>query len=319
MANKYLISDELLAAYLDGNTSKEETEKVLQAIRTDKELQEVLHIAIQTNDDLSPIPLSFSMQEDTIPMLQKAAMSGENICAILCEIFILQRHHIPYDEDVLVQTARRKGWLKPEGTPLYCIGNLLAYSGMLISRKYDSTIEDLLHAIDKENDIIVGVDREKLYVEPVDLEDSTNHAVIVSGLKGDTVTIFDPYKTPQQTKVLLTDFMNAWRESHHYMVQVLQSVNEYEPHPIDVDEVPLDGDLVALQEAIAENAHNVWAQARIRQGWTYGKEWDDTKKHDPCLVPFTSLPDSERDYDRLTAFNTIKLVKKLGFDIVKRK
>lgn len=190
---------------------------------------------------------------------------------------------------------------------------------MLISRKYDSTTDDLQHAIDKGNDIIVGVDREKLYVEPVDLEDSTNHAVIVTELKGDSVTLFDPYKTPQQTEVPLPDFMNAWKESHHYMVQVLQSVSEYEPHPIDVDAVPLDGDLVVLQEAIAENAHNVWAQARIRQGWTYGREWDDTKKHDPSLVPFTSLPDSERDYDRLTAFNTIKLVKKLGFDIVKRK
>ncbi len=319
MANKDRISDELLAAYLDGNTSKEETEKVLQAIRIDKELQEVLQIAMQTNDDLSLLPLNSSMQEETLPMLQKAAMSGENICAILCELYILQRHHIPYDEEALVQTARKKDWLKPEGTPLYCIGNLLAYSGMLISRKYDSTTDDLQHAIDKGNDIIVGVDREKLYVEPVDLEDSTNHAVIVTELKGDSVTLFDPYKTPQQTEVPLPDFMNAWKESHHYMVQVLQSVSEYEPHPIDVDAVPLDGDLVVLQEAIAENAHNVWAQARIRQGWTYGKEWDDTKKHDPSLVPFTSLPDSERDYDRLTAFNTIKLVKKLGFDIVKRK
>lgn len=109
MANKDRISDELLAAYLDGNTSKEETEKVLQAIRTDKELQEVLQIAMQTNDDLSLLPLNSSMQEETLPMLQKAAMSGENICAILCELYILQRHHIPYDEEALVQTARKTG------------------------------------------------------------------------------------------------------------------------------------------------------------------------------------------------------------------
>lgn len=76
MANKYRISDELLAVYLDGNTSKEDTEKVLQAIRTDKELQEVLHIAMQTNDDLSFIPFTSSPQEETLPILQKAAMSG---------------------------------------------------------------------------------------------------------------------------------------------------------------------------------------------------------------------------------------------------
>ena len=48
MANKEYISDELLAAYLDGNTNKEETELVLKALKTDKELQEVLDIAVRT-------------------------------------------------------------------------------------------------------------------------------------------------------------------------------------------------------------------------------------------------------------------------------
>ena len=51
MANKeYKISDELLAAYLDGNTTKEETELVLKALKTDKELQEVLDIAVDKPD-----------------------------------------------------------------------------------------------------------------------------------------------------------------------------------------------------------------------------------------------------------------------------
>ena len=97
-----------------------------------------------------------------------------------------------------------------------------------------------------------------------------------------------------------------------------EHVEEYEPHPIDVDSIPLDGDLEELQEAIAENAHEVWAEARIKEGWTYGKERNDTDKKHPDLVPYTALPDSEKEYDRLMAFNTIKLVKKLGFDIVKR-
>jgi hypothetical protein len=101
------------------------------------------------------------------------------------------------------------------------------------------------------------------------------------------------------------------------MIQILQSVDEYEPHPIDVDSIPLDGDLEELQEAIAENAHDVWAEARKKEGWTYGKERDDSNKLHPDLIPYTALPDSEKEYDRIMAFNTIKLVKKLGFDIVK--
>ena len=102
------------------------------------------------------------------------------------------------------------------------------------------------------------------------------------------------------------------------MIQILQSVDEYEPHPIDVDSIPIDGELEELQEAIAENAHDVWATARKKEGWTFGPERDDVNKKHPDLIPYSSLPDSEKEYDRLMALDTIKLVKKLGFEIVKK-
>lgn len=319
MANKEKISDELLAAYLDGNTSEEETKQVLQALKEDKELQEVLDIALKTEEEMTLFNINSSLSNEALPMLQMAALSGENVCAVLCEIFILQRHHIPFEEKWLIDTARSKGWLKSEGTPLYCLGNLLAYSGMFVNRKYDSTIDDVQQALNNDNDVMVGVDREKLYAEEVDLEDLTNHAVVVTHIEDDFITIFDPYKEPYISKIPISAFLNAWKESHNYMIQVLQSAEEYEPHPINVDSIPLDGVLEELQEAIAENAHNVWAEERMKQGWSYAKEWDETNKHDPCLLPYTALPESEKEYDRLTAFNTIKLVKKLGFDIIKRK
>lgn len=318
MANKDIISDELLAAFLEGNTSKEETQWILQAMKTDKELQEVLSVSLKTDEDAS-LTLHKTIDMEILPMLQKAAISGENVCAVLCEIFILHRRHLPYDEEWLLTTARKKDWLKPEGTPLYCLGNLLAYSGMLVTRKYDSNIDDIKQALKKDNDVVVGVDREKLYAEDIDLDDLTNHAVVVTHIENNTVTIFDPYEEPYISNIPLTDFLNAWKESHNYMIQVLQSADEYEPHPIDVDSIPLDGDLEELQEAIAENAHDVWAKARIKDGWTYGKERNDAEKHHPDLVPYTALPEEEKEYDRIMAFNTIKLVKKLGFDIIKRK
>jgi len=318
MANKDIISDELLAAFLDGNTSKEETLQVLQAMKNDKQLQEVLDVALKTDEDASLILHNPALSYEILPMLQKAAISGENICAVLCEIFILHRRQLPYDEEWLLNTARRKDWLKPEGTPLYCLGNLLAYSGLFVTRKYDSNLEDIKQAIKKDNDVVVGVDREKLYAEDVDLEDLTNHAVVVTHIEDNIVTIFDPYEEPYISNIPLPDFLNAWKESHNYMIQVLQSVDEYEPHPINVDTIPLDGDLEELQEAIAENAHDVWAEARIKDGWSYGNERDDSNKFHPDLIPYTALPDSEKEYDRIMAFNTIKLVKKLGFDIVKK-
>ena len=319
MANKDIISDELLAAFLEGNTNKEETQRILQAMRTDKELQEVLSIAMQTDKEIPLVYHPDSDSDDVLPMLQMAALGGENVCAVLCEIFILNQHHIIYNQESLFETARNKGWLKPEGTPLYCLGNLLAFSGLLINRKFDSSLDDIRQAIAEDCDVMVGVDREKLYAEDIDLEDLTNHAVVVTGIDETSVSVFDPYEAKKILKIPIADFLNAWKESHNYMIKVLHSVEDYEPHPIDVDSVPLNGDLEQLQDAIAENAHNVWAKARIKEGWTYGKEFDDEKKEDPTLMPYTALPDSEKEYDRLTAFNTIKLVKKLGFDIVKRK
>ena len=319
MAKKDIISDELLAAFLEGNTNKEETQRILQAMRTDKELQEVLSIAMQTGKEIPLVYHPDSDSDDVLPMLQMAALGGENVCAVLCEIFILNKHHIIYNQESLFDTARNKGWLKPEGTPLYCLGNLLAFSGLLINRKFDSSLDDIRQAIAEDCDVMVGVDREKLYAEDIDLEDLTNHAVVVTGIDETSVSVFDPYEAKKILKIPIADFLNAWKESHNYMIKVLHSVEDYEPHPIDVDSVPLNGDLEQLQDAIAENAHNVWAKARIKEGWTYGKEFDDEKKEDPTLMPYTALPDSEKEYDRLTAFNTIKLVKKLGFDIVKRK
>ena len=319
MANKEYISDELLAAYLDGNTSKEETMQVLKALKEDKELQEVLDIALQTEEEnATQLPINTTFTDETIPMLQNAALSGENICAVLCEIFILHRRQLPYDEEWLLNTARRKDWLRPEGTPLYCLGNLLAYSGLFVSRKYNSTIDDIKHAIQMDNDVVVGVDREKLYAEEIDLEDLTNHSVVVTHIEKEMVTIFDPYQAPYIANIPMQDFLCGWKESHNYMIQILQSVAEYEPHPINVDNIPLDSDLEELQEAIAENAHNVWAEARLKEGWTYGEQRDDENKKHPDLVPYTALPESEKEYDRIMAFNTIKLVKKLGFDIVKQ-
>lgn len=91
----------------------------------------------------------------------------------------------------------------------------------------------------------------------------------------------------------------------------------YKPKPIDTTGVELPDDLIALAELIAKNVHEVWAKGRIQEGWTYGEQRDDQKKITPCLVAYEELPESEKDYDRMTAFETLKLVIKLGYKISK--
>ncbi len=89
----------------------------------------------------------------------------------------------------------------------------------------------------------------------------------------------------------------------------------YNPKPIDTSEVELSEDLLALTEKIAENVHDVWAKGRIAEGWTLGKEKDTEKKTTPLLVPYKDLPESEKEYDRNTALETLKLIIKLGYTI----
>ncbi len=93
----------------------------------------------------------------------------------------------------------------------------------------------------------------------------------------------------------------------------------YTPKPIDTSDVVLSEDILKLSEKLSRNTHEVWAAGRVKDGWTYGKERDDQKKQTPCLVPYDELPESEKDFDRRTAMETLKMIQKLGYKIVKVK
>lgn len=96
-------------------------------------------------------------------------------------------------------------------------------------------------------------------------------------------------------------------------------MKKYIPHPVNTDDISLDQELEFLIEAMSKNVHEVWAQTRIEQGWSYGPKRNDEKKLHPCLIPYEELPESEKEYDRNTAIETLKLIQKLGFEIRKRK
>ena len=93
---------------------------------------------------------------------------------------------------------------------------------------------------------------------------------------------------------------------------------DYIPQPENIEHIQLPEELNLLVEAIAENVHEVWAKSRMEQGWTLGPERDDQLKQHPCLVSYAELSKEEKDYDRNTAMNTLKLIEKLGFKITKK-
>ncbi|MBR5935006.1 MAG: C39 family peptidase [Bacteroidaceae bacterium] len=205
MANNH-ISDELLAAFMEGNVNEQELAQVLRAARTDAELQEVLNIALEVNDE-------------SHPMLQMAAEGRRNLCDVQCETFILNEMGDETTVDELFEIAKDKHWLRRTGTPLYCIGNILEYKGLEVKRMYDATLDDIKTLLNEGWGVIVAVDSDKLYPERIDEEDETNHAVVVTGIDADSdqISIYDPSNT---TKVDIKQplFMSAWNESHNYLV-----------------------------------------------------------------------------------------------------
>ena len=91
----------------------------------------------------------------------------------------------------------------------------------------------------------------------------------------------------------------------------------YKPEPINTSDILLPEDILLLAERLASNTHDIWAVGRINQGWTYGPARDDTAKKHPCLVPYEELPESEKEFDRATALETLRMIVKLGYRIEK--
>ena len=93
------------------------------------------------------------------------------------------------------------------------------------------------------------------------------------------------------------------------------NLRRYEPRPIDTSHVALTGEIQRLTEVLARNIHEIWSRGRMAEGWSYGPQRNDTLKEHPCLVPYEQLPESEKEYDRSTAMETIKAVIVLGYKI----
>ena len=92
----------------------------------------------------------------------------------------------------------------------------------------------------------------------------------------------------------------------------------YTPKPIDTSNVELPNSLLELTEKIAENVHENWSEGRMADGWVYGEARDDVKKTTPCLVPYSELAEEEKEFDRNTALQTLKLIVALGYQIEKK-
>ena len=319
------ISAEVLAAFLDGNATAQESKEIFGALAEDAELRELMHISQSVDAELGMI----SQECEFIPMTAMAATCNEeNYCCLECEKYILRRLEIEFDEKQLLQNAIQNGWQKEKGTALHNVGRHLESIGLVVTRQYNALIKDIANALDENECVIVAVDGGELLGNRVDetIEDLLigqipDHTVVVLSLdeKSNTITLFDPNSSDAEDAYPIEQFKDAWNDSKNYLVTITtNSMKTYTPKPIDLSDVELTEDLNELREAIAENAHEIWAENRQTEGWTYGPQRDDQLKQTPDMVPYSQLPEGEKEYDREMAMKTIKLLKKLGYDLIKR-
>jgi hypothetical protein len=73
----------------------------------------------------------------------------------------------------------------------------------------------------------------------------------------------------------------------------------------------------ALSQGDDAIADRVLARRTRREGWRYGPQRNDVTKENPTLVPYQELPESEKEYDRQMAMETLKAIIALGYRIEK--
>jgi len=68
-------------------------------------------------------------------------------------------------------------------------------------------------------------------------------------------------------------------------------------------------------ERMAEMEHGRWNAERLRQGWRWGQQKDMAGKISPCIVPWSELPESIREWDRSAVAEWPVVLEEAGFRI----
>ncbi|XP_058275573.1 ryanodine receptor 2 isoform X2 [Hirundo rustica] len=94
-----------------------------------------------------------------------------------------------------------------------------------------------------------------------------------------------------------------------------QLLSGYKPAPMDLSFIKLTPSQEAMVDKLAENAHNVWARDRIRQGWTYGIQQDVKNRRNPRLVPYALLDDRTRKSNKDSLREAVRTLLGYGYNL----
>ncbi|XP_058262200.1 ryanodine receptor 2 isoform X21 [Hemibagrus wyckioides] len=91
--------------------------------------------------------------------------------------------------------------------------------------------------------------------------------------------------------------------------------SSYKPAPMDLSHIKLASTQEAMVDRLAENAHNVWARDRIRQGWTYGIQQDVKNKRNPRLVPYALLDERTKKSNKDSLREAVRTLLGYGYNL----
>jgi len=74
--------------------------------------------------------------------------------------------------------------------------------------------------------------------------------------------------------------------------------------------------LVLLSDFLAENAHETWAEQKLRAGWRPGAVRDEEKRLHPLLVPYVDLSPADQEENRRVADACLTAIADAGLVVI---
>ena len=70
-------------------------------------------------------------------------------------------------------------------------------------------------------------------------------------------------------------------------------------------------------EDMAEAAHQIWMEGKIRAGWTYAPVTNKEAKQHSCLVPYSELSEADKESDRDLVRGIPDILARAGYEVRK--
>ena len=237
-----IISDEMLAAYIDGYATDSEKSLIENSISDDSMLSEAVDIANDANSYGSAFGWDFPLNDSdfietdnsTGPIEGNCGSTGtthngtnkmfaiygdeafnevsENVkqsypdtCAIKSQQLVLENFGIHISEEQLRAEAIEHGWYSPgSGTPMADVGKLMELHGVEVKQYVNGNIFNVLNELAQGHNVIMGIDSGELwhYGLKEKMED------YIPGIGGaDHALIVSGINTenPKDVKIIVTD------------------------------------------------------------------------------------------------------------------